>query len=180
MIRILKFIYGIVCICCISATGANSNTLSVIKKDTAHCLLIGGSFPSLTGKIKNIQVFLYLENDIVDSTNIDSSKDFSYPLEQNKHYCLKIIAGGYIIRYITIDTSLPYGVKSNPMFVFEFTMELKKEMKGVDDYYLDFPIAHINYNAKSDKFDYSHRYTAFMQGKVKKTENEFRLKKSHH
>lgn len=178
--RVTKIILGIIVICCLLNSGALSNNTLILKRDTLHCLVIGGSLPCLTEKIKNIHIYLYLESDKIDSVVIDSSSDFSFPLLRNKKYCIQIIASGYIGRYITIDTTLPKEVKSYPQFGFEFTMELKKAMTGVDDYYLDFPIAHINYNPKTDKFDYSHKYTAFMQSKLKKTESEFRFKKSHH
>ena len=119
-----------------------------------------------------------MESEKIDSSLINGNKDFAYVLKRNHKYCIQVVKEGYVTRYITIDTSLPYNVDVAPLFVFEFIMDLKRTIKGVDDYYFDFPIAQIAFDNKIEKFDYKRKYTTVLKSKMKQAENEFRLTKS--
>jgi hypothetical protein len=56
-------------------------------------------------------------------------------------------------------------IKGNK-FVFEFEVELQKNIKAKDDFYLDFPIAIISYNSTSGVFENHDDYTKHIKEKI--------------
>ena len=142
-----------------------------------NCLAIVGTFSNLV-HIKDVFVYLYNDSVIIDSAKVNSTKDFGFMLECNKQYSLHILAGGYYSRLIKINTIVPANVNTSPVFIFEFEVELLKVTKGVDDFFMDFPIALISYEAKIEKFTFSKKYTDFIQKELKKIESQFKVRKS--
>jgi len=153
-------------------------TFSQTQKSSEDCLAIVGIF-SNPQIIKGIKAYLYQDEDIVDSATVDTNKDFGFILKRNRHYTVQIAKDGFYPRRVSIVTDLPDKVKATPLFIFEFEIKLLRQLKGVDDFYMDFPIALIAYDKKIDKFLYSKKYTLNMQDKLKKTEEEFKVRKSH-
>ncbi len=115
---------------------------------------------------------------LIDSAKTNSTKDFGFILKRNKRYSLHIASPGYYSRLLIVNTDLPDNVTSDPLFIFEFDLLFIKEMKGVDDFYLDFPIATISYDQKSKNFTFSRKYTESMQNEVRKAEIDFKIHKS--
>lgn len=142
-----------------------------------NCLATVGFFTN-TVLIKNIRVYLYNGSDIVDSAKVNSNKDFGFVLDRNKRYTICINAPDFYQRLITINTDLPEHVNTIPLFIFEFEIELIPEIKGVDDYYMDFPIAIIEFDPKTETFGYRKKYTSMMQRESRKVQAQFRVRKS--
>ncbi|CAN5525432.1 hypothetical protein BH10BAC1_BH10BAC1_11830 [soil metagenome] len=95
---------------------------------------------------------------------------FSFDLNRNSYYTVEISKTGYVTRSVGISTKLPDAVKTDDVkFTFEFEVELFKEKQGVDDYYLDFPVALINFNELTEVFDYDTKYTKHIKSKIKET-----------
>jgi hypothetical protein len=163
----------------ILATGFAQKKIPSKKVDKDACLALVGYFNN-TSPIKNVTVHLFMSSDLIDSVKLNGKKDFGFVLKRNKRYTIHIIAPGYYSRLLTLNTDLSDNINSTPLFVFEFDMMLIKEMKGVDDFYLDFPIASIAYDPKIKKFSFSHRYTETMEKEVKKAESDFKVRKSSH
>ncbi len=147
--------------------------------DKEACLALVGYINNTT-IIKNITVHLYMGSNLVDSLKPKSSKDFGFILKRNQRYSLHIIAPGYYSRLLIINTDLPDNISTLPLFAFEFELMLLKEKKGMDDFYLDFPIASISYDAQVKKFTFSQKYTSFMEKEVSKAESDFKVRKSTH
>lgn len=144
--------------------------------DSEACLAIVGYFYNTT-VVRNITAYLFDGGVIVDSAKTISTKDFGFVLKRNKRYSLLIKAPGYYSRLIILNSSLPNDINSFPLFVFEFDIELLKVVKGQDDYYMDFPIALVEYDPKIEKFGYSKKYTLLMQKEMRKAEGQFRIHK---
>lgn len=130
--------------------------------DTSQCLEISGR---ITGSDGAYTVKLYIDNSPADSLKIPAGKVFSFILEKNSHYTIKIEKKGYITRSVSIDTGLPKGVETDPLFRFHFDTTLQHESsvgnKSSDMF--DFPIAIISYDAKKGWFDYSRKYTSIIK-----------------
>lgn len=147
------------------------------KGDKENCLAIVGFFSNLTF-VKNITVNLYDGSTIIDSAKANSNGDFGFMLNRNKQYSIRISAKNYYPRLIMINTALPEKVSATPLFIFEFEIGLLKEVKDVDDFYMDFPIAMIDYDTKIKAFGYRKKYTGAMQKESRKVEAQFKVRKS--
>lgn len=147
------------------------------KCDGEDCLAVVGFFDNAQ-IIKNITAYLYEGSVKIDSVVVTSTKDFGFVLKRNKNYSVQIVKEGFYQRMITIKTDLPADINATPLFVFEFEITLIPKKKGVDDFFMDFPIALIAYDAKAEKFMFSRKYTTQMQKELKKVETQFKVRKS--
>jgi hypothetical protein len=153
------------------------NNIDKVKGDKDDCLAMVGYFANPEIK-KDIFVRLYDGSTVVDSASVNPLRDFGFILKRNKHYSVQISTPLYYNRFFTINTELSETVKTPPLFIFEFEITLIHEMKGVDDFFLDFPIASISYDRKIKKFSFNQKYTDSMQKEVKKAEGQFKIRKS--
>lgn len=167
----MRVIFLIFCFAFVLHAGAQKND------NKENCLAVVGFFFNSV-LIKNISVYLYEGANIVDSAKVNSNKDFGFVLDRNKQYSICIIARGYYQRLIAINTDLPDNINTIPLFIFEFEIELMREAKGVDDYYMDFPIAIIAFDPKTETFGYRKKYTTMMQKESRKVQAQFRVRKS--
>ena len=68
----------------------------------------------------------------------------------------------YVIKFFNLS-------KQRPFITFEFEVDLFKEKKNVDDYYLDFPVAIIKFNEATEVFEYDTKYTKHIKSKITET-----------
>ncbi len=175
----VKYVFGIVVgLLLMNSARAIAGEKDKHPKDTLSCLMIGGRFSIPAFGIKDIKVYLYLDNERVDSAKVNGDKEFSFLLKKNNVYSIEMIKDGYFTRSISVNTVLADRVVISPPFIFEFTMDMRRKINVIDDYYLDFPIATIAFNSMVGKFDYSRKYTAHIKGKMKQSENGFMITKS--
>ena len=156
------------------------NAQSTIAKQAAaegKCLALVGYFgnPAL---ITGIKVYLYEGSTKIDSISTTSLKTFGFILARDKHYTLQIIKKGFYPRLIQVNSELSQEIDTCPLFIFEFETTLLPVIKGVDDFYADFPIAVISYDRKIKKFTYHKSYTDEMKDHIKKIENTFKMRHS--
>lgn len=133
------------------------------RKDNI-CLEISGiAISEYDLPLEGTRVVLYQQNEkkaMIEITNVkNENRFFSFNLERNQDYTIEVSKPGYVSRKISISTHLPAEVKLSPVFYFEFEIDLFKEKIGMDDYYLDFPVALVSYDKKRDVFDIQHKYT---------------------
>lgn len=137
------------------------------------CLKIQGLAMSNGQPIDGVNAKLYRENEEMEMVEVTSvshhSHDFFFNLNKNSYYTIEVSKPGYITRMISISTKLPHGVKTEPVFEYQIELEMHKEKAGVDDYYLDFPIALIDYDPVKDVFVAHGKYTAYIKAKIKET-----------
>ncbi len=168
--RSVFFHWSILLIACAPAWSQTKNSKARIS-DKDACLAIVGYFDKLPA-VKAVKVELFLGSELIDSVKTKTNRDFRFVLLRNKRYSLHITAPGYYSRFLTINTDLADNINTNPLFVFEFDLQLIQEMQGVDDFYLDFPIASISFDQKLKAFNFSKKYTEAMQKEVKKAETQ--------
>ncbi|MCW3084704.1 MAG: hypothetical protein JWP12_2070 [Bacteroidetes bacterium] len=136
------------------------------------CLEVAGiALDSAEQPINGVSVKLYRENDELEWTEVTSvdyhDHMFSFKLNVNEYYTIEVSKNGYVTRSVAISTMLPPAVSLKQLFHYEFEVQLFKENKAMDDYYLDFPVALVSYNAKSDVFDNNANYTKHIKTKIK-------------
>ncbi len=137
------------------------------------CLKIQGLAMSKGQPIDGVNAKLYKENmemEMVEVTSVSHhSHDFFFNLDKNSYYTIEVSKPGYITRMISISTNLPPDVRIDPIFEYQIELEMHEEKEVLDDYYLDFPIALIDYDPVKDVFVSHGKYTAFIKAKIKET-----------
>ena len=147
---------------------------SLLKNDTSVCLQVIGIAMEKNIPINGVIVKLYKENEELIWEEITSVEyhehSFSFNLNRNCYYTVEISKSGYVTRSVGISTKLPDNIKTDEVkFTFEFEVELFKEKKDVNDYYLDFPVALLNFNELTEVFEYDSKYTKHIKSKINET-----------
>jgi hypothetical protein len=117
---------------------------------------------------------LYKENEELQWDEITSvsyhDHDFAFDLLLNSYYTIEVSKPGFVSRSIVILTTIPDSKQNfDDKYHFQFIVELFKEKDGVDDFYLDFPVALIKYNKKNDQFEMNLNYTNHIKNKIEET-----------
>lgn len=150
------------------------------EKETSRvCLeVLGIALDENERPIDGVEVRLYKENDELEWNEITSvthhEHSFVFNLDVNEYYTIEISKNGFVSRSVAISTKLPADISLASIFHYEFEISLFKEKKGVDDYYLDFPVALISYDTKRDVFDNNYSYTAHIKTKIKESASVFK------
>lgn len=151
----------------------NSGLSQNIYIDSLVCLEVNGIATNNKEPLGNVNVKLYMENEEMEMTEVTNVEhhdhSFSFKLQRNKHYTIEISKPGYFTRFVSISTNLPDNISSKPLFTFDFEVEMVKTTPVTDDYYLDFPIALIDYNNEKGVFVMHGKYTANIKKKLNGT-----------
>jgi hypothetical protein len=139
-----------------------------------ECLKVKGlALDERSFAIDGVEVRLFKQNDMmeqIDVTNVEHhDHNFTFTLEANEYYTVKVSKPGYVERWVVFRTELPIGINVESLLNFDFEVVLFKE-KQMDDYYLDFPIAFINYNEQTQVFENNTKYTKYIKDKIKEAE----------
>jgi len=161
-----------------SATTAFAGNPAAAKTTTAEkpqiCLDVYGiALDEADQPINGVSVKLYKENNEMEWSEITSvdyhDHAFNFKLEANEYYTIEVSKDGYVTRSVGISTMIPGTVSLKQVFRYEFEVQLFKEDKAMDDYYLDFPVALVSYDAKHDVFDNDATYTKHIKTKIKES-----------
>ena len=157
--------------------GGNNGKSNKDSSNSKKCLeVVGFAIDQYNKQLEGVQVTLYKENDEMEWIEVTSvvyhEHSFLFSLDANEYYTIEVSKPGYVTRSIGISTILPANVSMKDLFKYEFEVSLFKEKKGVDDYYLDFPVALISYDSKHDVFDNNNAYTKHIKTMIKQSTNE--------
>lgn len=157
-----------------------------VKNDSIEsipCLeVVGIAVNEKNEPIDGVEVKLYKENEElewVEITNVSyHDHNFTFNLDANQYYTIEISKPGYVKRSVAISTVIPQNVDLRILFKYGFEVGLFREKKGMDDFYLDFPVALISYNEKNEVFENSNTYTKHIKTKIKESENNVETRKN--
>lgn len=145
------------------------NSLMAIPTDTTSYVYHKLPLLEITGKIKKpmfsqtnfYQVELIEGNTVIETITCDDKKDFTFYLNEDKYYAIKIYKKGYAPKLISLNTNLNKTTYSDWRYQLEFTAELitESEFAVLDPEAKDFPAAVIEFNNKKTYFTYSEEYT---------------------
>lgn len=160
----------------------SDNNISYSRKNITCLQMVGTALDKRTQEaINGATVILYKENEQMEWTQVSSviyhNHGFNFNLDVNEYYTIEISKPGYVSRSIGISTMIPDNVSLDELFRYEFEVELFKEKKGVDDFYMDFPVALISYDKQKDIFNNHSKYTAHIKSKIKDAEQQATIKK---
>ncbi len=176
ILKALKYFLLISILCLGGVLELNAGIMrKIISMDTT-CLKIKCLAISEGKALDGVNAKLYKENEEMEMMEITSvshhSHNFFFNLMKDSYYTVEVSKPGYVTRIISVSTKLPRGVKTEPIFEYEIKLEMHKEKQIADDYYLDFPIALIDYDPVKDVFVSHGKYTAYIKGKIKETLEE--------
>jgi hypothetical protein len=170
MKQIFTSILIIVCVILQSHTSIAQNKIKA--NDTTVVLQVNGVATENDVPVDGIQVILFKENEQMEWDEITSvaahDHSFSFNLLGNAYYSVEVSKPGYVTRLVSVSTFLPDDILviRGDKFTFMFEVELFKDRKDVDDYYLDFPVALIHYNKDIDDFENNPNYTKHIKTKI--------------
>ena len=155
--------------CSKNSIAGNQTKTDTVKSST--CLeVLGIALNVYKEPINGVEVRLYKENEEMEWAEITSviyhEHSFIFKLDANEYYTIEISKPGFVTRTLGISTKVPSTLSLKQMFRYEFQVELFQKKEGVDDYYLDFPVALISYDKKNDVFDNNNAYTKHIKTKI--------------
>jgi hypothetical protein len=155
---------------------AHRNRTADTSENTVCLEVLGIAMDANEKPIDGVQVRLFKENEELEWTDITSvmyhEHSFIFKLEANNYYTIEISKPGYVTRSVGISTQLPANVSLEEVFRYEFEVQLFKEKKNSNDYYLDFPVALISYDATKDIFMNNSAYTRHIKTMINQTTGE--------
>lgn len=143
------------------------------EPNSPYCLKVKVK-PTIDSKpVKGVTVKLFKSDHEVTRIESTEASSVMLSLEKNAYYTIEIEEEGRLPRRVSFTTDLPDDVPLWPMFRYEMSVELPPMMNpGVDDFYLDFPIALVSYNEDRDAFEHSKEYTAHIKQQMQKMQVE--------
>lgn len=138
-----------------------NNKFSNLTDDTATCLSLKGKISNaMEGDTKNCKVELLTADGVVEEMFIDkSNKFFRFKLARDTHYAVRVSKKGYVTKLISINTSFPSDVVDVCEFSFNTELISEEESESLNKDALDFPIAIIHFDNKTEQFTYNKEYT---------------------
>ena len=157
-ITIISMLFGLHAF---AGTG-NASKSSAVK--TPDCLEICAKTMFDGERQTGVTVRLYCGNNEVVTIDSTEFEKVFLTLKRDQYYTVELSKPGFTTRRVGISTAVPKSVLLKPIFRFEFEVEMMKEMKVQDDFFLDFPVALVSFNARNECFEHSKKYTS----KIKK------------
>lgn len=125
------------------------------------CLIIKGSVSKLnTGLSDGYQVELFEQNTVKDIIQVKNNKSFSFTLNKNNLYTIRISKEGFLTKIISINTKIDSTNKLIYSFEFETELISENRSKFLDKDWLEFPITIIEYFPETNWFYYNEEYTS--------------------
>jgi hypothetical protein len=153
-----------------------SYKLKAQKKNDRACLEISGKVMGADQPNRQLHVYLIEENRVIDSALAEAGAEFSFRLQKNRYYAIRIRQEGCVPRLVSISTYLPADVREK-LFRFHFDLyplAVEDSSEEISDV-LDFPIALIKYDEVKAYFDYNAQYTAHIKNAYYRLKAETKL-----
>jgi hypothetical protein len=128
-----------------------------------ECLEVSCSAEIKGLAVKEMDVRLYEENVLLTEIPSSAGPKVFFTLKENSNYLIMYSRSGFVTRMVSVDTHIPEDVKPSPLFTFDFELELLPLNTALDAFYLDFPVAIIQYDPDIQKFGYNRKYTSSLK-----------------
>ncbi len=172
--KILSLIQYVMLTSAISFAG-NKNTTSSdtsrrIAFEESKCLEVKVRPTENNITLTGVSIRVYQDNEIVSEVSNDKATIQNISLKSDNLYTIEISKKGYYSKLVRISTAIPSQVECDNelAYLYDLQIELVKEKPGIESFYLDFPIALISYDKKTDRFKYSRKYTNGIVKEIRK------------
>jgi len=140
----------------ISKTNFTAKTMA--KDNSKEVLEIIGVAKYNGEKIEGLKITIYEDDNVVEEFDFKKKKKLRLYLEKNKYYTVVYHKEGFVPRIIVISTSMPQSNIKELAYEFEFELNMIPIDHDYNEYYIDFPVAIIQYNAHENHFTNSKLY----------------------
>lgn len=140
-------------------------------------LKVKGRFEVKEGELSGSIVTIERNGQNVKSFQPSKGKN-DLGLEFGYNYTISFSKPGYVSKSIVFITSVPNDVIDKGSFQYEFTLEIFKQVDGVNTMVYNQPVAKIYYSRESDNFVDDKNYTATIQAQMAKVDAEIEKKKA--
>jgi hypothetical protein len=130
------------------------------KQDSLSCLKIEGKIINNNLTEDACIIELIDSDNEVDTILLKERKNkFTFVLNKNSYYSIRISKPGYISKVVSINTEILTEV--NGIYRFEFETSLLPEalLKNLNQDALDFPVAIVYFDYEKDCFSYNKEYS---------------------
>lgn len=137
-----------------------SSVFATNDPDSFNLLVEGKVLNAGLNSREGCRIELMCDNVRVDSFVLDNPKrKFTFILQKNRQYTIRLKQQGYIEKVITINTAIPYSAEDAYGFEFETSLIDQKEMDKLNKEVLSLPVARIFFDAKRRCFYYDKAYS---------------------
>ncbi len=98
-------------------------------------------------------------NELIWSTVTGPDGTFEFVIPENKYVALVVEKEGFMSKYIIFDTRSERMPKNLEPYDCHIDLVLESDLKGIDVSRLDFPIAIVEFDKKTRKFNHNQSYT---------------------
>lgn len=137
------------------------DSLKYTTEKGAYLKLRGKTKGVYQKKLDSVKVKVYVGSKLFYS-NYFPKGTFELALPLNQKLSLEINRRGYYPKRITVNSTLPDDKKRPYHLLFDFHMIEKAQLKGLDDFILDFPTGLVSYYPEKFRFHYAEKYTKQM------------------
>lgn len=136
------------------------------QKEEPVCLEVV-TIPTINREVvKGCTIKIYCGTELITQIDSTDRKKLYFRLKRNSEYTIEVSKEGYLTRSVYFNTTLPEDVKLKPIFTFEYEVDLPRQIEGGDQTILDFPVALVTFEEKSEKFEHNKEYTAIVKQQV--------------
>lgn len=147
----------------------NARALEMKTDDTTLCI-------RLKGKVSKTQensgttytVELVDNNKVISSQTVKAGKNFTFDAMKDKWYGIIIKKSECVSKLISVNTFIPELQEAS---MYEVIFEMDEPISELEANYLDkdaidFPLALISYETKTDNFNYNEEYTKNIRARL--------------
>lgn len=169
----MKTLLGIVLFLFCSLISSSATEASTAN-DSLICLKIDGYIQNAgEGDESPCVVELIGISGKIDTLVLKSGKKkFSFYLIKNSYYAIRVSRKGYITKYICINTQISKQNQNMHVFEFETTLLNDSVIAKLNRDMLDYPVAIVHYNLKTNAFIYNKEYSKFIRKELFKGQNK--------
>ncbi len=133
----------------------SSNLTKVNSNDDTLCLKINGKVSKTKESAGNSYTVQLVQNDkVISSQIVKAGKNFTFYMNRNAWYGVKINKSDCVSKIISVNTALPSYQEEKFMVSFEVEEPISNnEAQYLDPEALDFPLAILSYHDNIESFE---------------------------
>lgn len=141
-------------------------------------LLVKGLITEKGKKSYQAEVKAFEGNELIWSTLTNTDGSFEFIIPENKYIALVVEKKGFMSKYIIFDTRSDRMPKNLEPYACHIDLVKESDLEGIDVSRLDFPIAIVEFDKKTNQFNHNQSYTDNMIEDYNYLLNKAALKKN--
>ena len=141
--------------------------LKNVEEDSLKCLEIIGRIGNAAENETPCKVELISMARVLDSVILEKgNKKFSFTLNRNSYYAIRVSKPGFIPKIVSVETKFPDEIIDLISFSFNTDLIPEALAKSLNQDALDFPIAIITFDPRTECFIHVKEYTELTKREI--------------